>query len=258
MYMKIEIDFNKSAQQNADKYYTMSKTAKKKAEGALAVIPELEERKKHAEKSVKKKELKEKREQKWYERFNWFFASDGSLVIGGRSAKQNEEINAKHFESGDLFFHADIFGASVTILKKGEEASAEVKAEAAAFAGAFSKAWESGTSTINVYALKRDQVSKSKEKGSLGTGSFLLAGEREWYKSIALELAAFTKEDEGKTVFMVTPVSTSINLSIKKRAIIKPGKDKKSDAAKRIVKITGFDDIDYIMQHLPPGLFSVS
>ena len=258
MLMKIEIDFTKSAQQNADRYYKMSKVAKKKTEGALAAIIEMEGRMKHAEKSVKKKELKEKREQKWYERFNWFFASDGSMVIGGRSAKQNEEINTKHFENGDLFFHADIFGASVTILKKGEGASPEVREEAAAFAGAFSKAWEGGASTVNVYALKRDQVSKSKEKGSLGTGSFLLSGEREWHKNMALELAAFTKEDESGQSFIVCPVPTAIALGIKKRAIIKPGKNKKSDTAKLIAKITGYDDIDYIMQHLPPGAFSVS
>ncbi len=256
--MKAEIDFTKSAQQNADHYYIMSKTAKKKTEGAIAAIAELEKRKEHAEKSVKKKELKEKREQKWYERFNWFFTSDGSLVIGGRSAKQNEEINSKHFENGDLFFHADVFGASVTILKKGESASADVRQEAASFAGAFSKAWESGASTVNVYALRREQVSKSKEKGSLGTGSFLLSGEREWHKNMALELAAFTNGEGENTVFMVAPVLTVINLNIRKRAIIKPGKEKKSDAAKKIAKMTGYADLDYIMQHLPPGTFSIS
>ena len=99
-----------------------------------------------------------------------------------------------------------VFGASVTILKKGESASPEVREEAAAFAGAFSKAWERGASTVNVYALKREQVSKSKEKGSLGTGSFLLSGEREWHKNLALELAAFTKEEEEVAVFEVLGV----------------------------------------------------
>jgi Predicted RNA-binding protein homologous to eukaryotic snRNP len=185
MLMKIEIDFTKSAQQNADRYYKMSKVAKKKTEGALAAIIEMEGRKKHAEKNVKKKELKEKREQKWYERFNWFFASDGSLVIGGRSAKQNEEINAKHFENGDLFFHADVFGASVTILKKGESSSSEVREEAAAFAGAFSKAWESGASTVNVYALKRVRSQSQRRRALLARAVFCYpargSGTRTWH-----------------------------------------------------------------------------
>ena len=38
---------------------------------------------------------------------------------------------------------------------------------------------------------EKNEVSKSKEKGSLGTGSFLLSGEREWHKNMALELAAY-------------------------------------------------------------------
>ena len=73
-----------------------------------------------------------------------------------------------------------------------------------------------------------------------------------------IELAAFSKEEADSSSFIVCPVPTAINLGIKKRAIIKPGKDKKSDAAKRIAKITGYADLDYIMQHLPPGTFSVS
>ncbi len=217
--MKAEIDFTKTAQQNADRYYVMSKTARKKAEGAAAAISELEDKKKGTEKKAKKKEFKEIRQRKWYERFNWFFASDGSLAIGGRSAKQNEEINSKYFEEGDLFFHADVFGASVTILKKGESAPEGAKDETAAFAGAFSKAWESGASSVDVYAMKRAQVSKSKEKGSLGTGSFLLSGEREWHKGIALGLAAFAT-DSG---FNIVPISTAKRTGIKKYAVIKPG-----------------------------------
>ena len=256
--MKVEIAFDKSAQQNADRYYTMSKSAKRKAAGAAAAITELGERKGNAQKGMVKRELKETRQRKWYEKFNWFFASDGSLVIGGRSAKQNEEINSKHFDSGDLFFHADIFGASVTILKAGEKAGPGIREEAAAFAAAYSKAWESGASSANVYAMRRSQVSKSKEKGSLGTGSFLLEGEREWHKGIALELAAFISENKDHGGFSIAPTTTASRLGIKFHTTIRPGKDKKSDAAKRISKILKYGDLDYIMQHLPPGSFSIS
>ena len=45
--------------------------------------------------------------------------------------------------------------------------------------------------------------------------------------------------------------------NVGKAVLIKPGSIKKSDAAKEISKRLGFEDIDYIMQHLPPGGFSI-
>ena len=124
----------------------------------------------------------------------------------------------------------------------------------AQFAACFSKAWESGAASANVYSLKRDQVSKSKEHGSLGTGSFLLEGEREWFKGVALELAAYM-DPEG--AFHVVPMQTCVSLKIRKHLLLKPGNTKKSDAAKTLASRLAFDDLDYIMQHLPAGGFSI-
>ncbi len=255
--MRIEIDYTKSAQDNADEYFKLSKKLKKKAEGAAIAIRDMENKKLEIGK-IKPKQLKIKRitEKKWYEKFNWFTTSNSMLAIGGRSAQQNELINSRHFESNDLFFHADIFGASVVVLKDGINASREVKEEVAQFAACFSKAWENGAASVNVYSLNREQVSKSKEKGSLGTGSFLLEGEREWFKGVALEVCAYA-EKEPEDVVKVVPMSTCIAMGIKRYLILKPGNAKKSDAAKLIAKKLGFDDIDYIMQHLPSGGFSI-
>lgn len=256
--MKIEIDYTRSAQDNADQYFKLSKKLKKKAEGAAIAIRDLELKRKEIG-SIQPKQVRIKKitEKKWYEKFNWFTTSSKELVIGGKSALQNELINSRHFESNDLFFHADVFGASAVILKDGINASREVREEAAQFAVCFSKAWETGMAAANAYSLRREQVSKSKEKGSLGTGSFLLQGEREWFKGVSLELCAYASSEAEQPAIRIVPMLTCVALGIKRFLLLKPGSMKKSDAAKAVSKKLDFDDIDYVMQHLPPGSFSI-
>ena len=258
--MKIEIDFTKSAQENASDYYNKAKRAKAKAEGAEAAIKRLESKLKSLEKAEmakpkEKKQITKARKQQWYEKFHWFFTSSGKLVIGGRDAHQNELLNSKHFEDSDIFFHADIFGASVTILKGGEASGKEVREEAAQFAACNSSAWKEGIGSVNVYAMKRGQVSKSTGKGSLGTGSFLLTGEREWYRGVALKLVVYMGDD-GIRVMPHVELS-HMQQKIGKHVTLIPGDEKKSDAAKAIGAYLSYDDIDHIMQQLPAGSFKI-
>ena len=186
--MEIEIDFTKSAQQNAEDYFEKSKKSKRKASGAEKAVSDLQAAlEKVQETEVLKKPFKEIEKKEWYEKFNWFFTSEDSLAIGGRSADQNEELYSKYFEKNDLFFHSDIFGASVVILKNGISAAPEALEEAAQFAGCFSSAWENLQTTVDVYSLRKEQVSKSRNEGSISKGSFILSGERGWYKNMRID-----------------------------------------------------------------------
>jgi predicted ribosome quality control (RQC) complex YloA/Tae2 family protein len=260
--MDVVIDFTKSAQENAESYFERSKKAKLKAEGALKSVEELRKKLHATEKQEEeRKEIRLVEKREWYEKFNWFFTSSGLLAVGGRSADQNEELYAKHFEQQDLFFHAEIFGASVVILKNGTSADGKVKEEVAQFSASFSKAWENAQALVDVYCLKREQVTKSRNTGSLAKGSFVLKGEREWYRSTPLGLAAFVEEigEEGKKRKVVTVASERAckNRLIHECLFIGLGNTKKSDAAKKIAQKLKYDNVDYIMQHLPAGPFSV-
>ncbi len=258
--MEIDIYFNKSAQENAEDFFDKSKKLRKKSEGAEKAIAELEASLGSLEKETtlkKKSRMAEKRE--WYEKFNWFYASDKSLVIGGRSADQNEEIYSKYFEENDLFFHSDIFGASVVILKNGTNSPIKIKEEAAQFAASFSSAWENGQTVVNVYSLRKEQVTKSRNEGALGKGSFLLKGEREWYKNMALSVGAFIESREGCPMgkLEVAPEATCRKIGTANIVYLGTGTSKKSDAAKAVSKKLGYENIDYIMQHIPSGPFKV-
>jgi predicted ribosome quality control (RQC) complex YloA/Tae2 family protein len=258
--MEIEIDFTKSAQDNASDYYQKSKKLASRKLGAEKAINDL---KKGLDDAIMRgqkasaKKLVEKHSKEWYEKFRWFFTSNGMLVLGGRDKSQNEALNSKHFGDNDIFFHANIFGGSVTILKDGLSTPADVRAEVAQFAGCNSSAWKEGLGTIDVYAMRRDQVSKSTSKGSLGSGSFLLSGEREWYRDVQLGLVLYIKDAKLYTA----PTSTFRKINddkITKHVYVGIGRDGKSEAAKKVARILGYEDLDHIMQQLPAGNFRVS
>ncbi len=252
--MQIRLDFTKSAQENAEDYYEKAKKLELKAKGAEKAVLELqcELEKLEGQEADKKARLKV-REKKWYESFHWFFTGGNRLAIGGRDARQNELINSRYFTDGDLFFHADIFGASATVLKDGMRASDGEKKEVAQFAASYSSAWKEGLHNVDVYSLRREQVSKSKSKGSLGTGSFLLSGEREWFRGTKLGLAMFAGDG---TLNVVPEIMLKGAVALKGVAVLQ-GKEKKSDAAKRVARIVGYDNLDDIMQQLPAGEFEV-
>lgn len=259
--MRLVIDFKKSAQKNAEGYYDDSKKLDSKAAGAEAAVMELEKRaaeqKAGIESERKQKVELKNRKKEWYERFHWFFTSESLLVIAGRDAHQNENLNSAYFEDTDVFFHADIFGAAVTVLKDGKNAKGSSKEEAAQFAGCYSSAWKEGLGSVNVYSVGRDQVSKSTSKGSLGTGSFLISGEREWYRNVGMKIYMFI----SKGVLHAVPESTFRKVKayekIEKYVMVIQGSDKKSDAAKKIAKLLSHADIDEIMRQLPAGSFTV-
>lgn len=260
--MRIKIDLRKNAQKNADDYYTRSKKLLQKTDGAAKAVLDLDAKlaklEEQAGEGAHFAERTKIQKREWYEAFHWFVTSSGLLVIGGRDATQNELLNSRHFEEGDLFFHADVFGASVTILKKGSSAAEQDRREAAQFAASYSSAWKGGISSIDVYAMQRKQVGKSSGGGYLSKGSFSLSGEREWYRAIPLALAA--RVDGEKLRIMPRIMFDLMRESADgvPCAMISQGKDKKSDAAKSISKITGYKDLDYIMQQLPAGEFRIS
>lgn len=261
MAVEIEIDFTKTAQDNANGYYQTAKKLSAKREGAKKAAEELRQRLAKAKEenalAAPAKKVVKVRAKEWYEKFHWFFTSNGLLVIAGRDAHQNETLNSKYFEDKDLFFHANIFGAPVTILKNGIDSNIEIRQEVAQFAASYSSAWKENLHTVDVYAMRRDQVSKSTGKGSLGTGSFLLSGERDWYRNVRLVLTMYVLDGRLHTAPFVT--FEKIKAKVRsKPAIIELGKEKKSDAAKKISHILGYDDLDSIMQGLPTGTAKIS
>ncbi len=189
--MEIEIDLRKSLEANASDYFEKSKKAKAKAKRIKEAIHETEKRLLNAANETPVKVPPKKRKREWFEKFHWFYSSEGFLVIGGKDMHSNESIVKKHMQSHDLYFHAEIQGAPHCIVKtNGKKPAMETKKEAAQFAAVFSKGWSLGIASIDVFSVKPEQVSKKAPTGeALGTGAFMIYGEREWFKNTPLNFA---------------------------------------------------------------------
>ena len=91
------------------------------------------------------------RKKNWYERYRWFFTSDGLLAIGGRDSSSNSSIIRKHLEKNDKVFHADIFGSPFFILKDSKNTPSASLNEVAHATVCFSRAWREAMYGLSAY-----------------------------------------------------------------------------------------------------------
>ena len=229
---EVDVDFRKNAVQNASKYYERAKKAASKIEGLKTAIEKTKSELKALleRKTIVKEEKEEivftrRREKKWYEKFRWFFSSDGILVIGGRDAKQNEEIIKKYLDKNDIFVHADIEGAPHVVIKaSGRNISETTIKEAAQFAVSYSKAWKMGLGAADAYWVTADQVSLSPPPGQyLRHGAAIIRGKRNYLKNMPLRLAIGLIKEKEYYIPIAGPLSAVRNQT-ENFVIIVPGK----------------------------------
>jgi predicted ribosome quality control (RQC) complex YloA/Tae2 family protein len=272
---RIELDYRKSAVENANLFYEQAKKAASKAEGAKKAIQKTLKLIETAEETppieITPTQLVKGRKKKWYESFRWFKSSEGVLVLGGRDVKTNTTLYNKHMDPDDLFMHADFRGAPVVIIKKGEKpVSDETIQEAAQFAVSFSSAWKSGWGQADVYWVTREQVSESPPSGEyLERGSFIIRGQRNYVKGVPLKLAVGVIESDDEVLPVCGPPS-AIEKQSKNFVIIKPGSIAKGKLAKQIKyqllkkaspeleEKTNLLPINEIENILPPGGAEIS
>ncbi len=273
---EIELDIRKTAEENAAKYFEDVKWAKKKMGGLEKSEEEktkqLEETKKEIEEekyemertkepeTIKEKIPLRKKRAKWFEKYKWFITSDGFLVVGGRSAEQNEELVKKHAEDRDWLYHADIAGAAFVLIKTdGKPITETALKEAAEFAAANSKAWTRGLGNVDVYAVRPSQATKPE---SLPKGSFVITGERVWFRNIELKISIGVKviKEEERAVVLSGPV-----MAVRKHSnyfvTIKPGFRPAIELARRIknsVLVKARPDDKFYIEQIPLEEFEKS
>ncbi|MBU3896561.1 MAG: DUF814 domain-containing protein [Nanoarchaeota archaeon] len=220
---EIEIDFRKSAQENANEYFKRAKMAKRKLESA----------KKQLEKTFNKIQepqiidhhisIIKKREKAWYEKFRWEITSDEFLVIGGKDADQNEFIFSRHIEKNDIVLHADIIGAPLVVIKsEGKEITQIAIREAVELAAAYSSGWKKGLGAVDVYWINPDQVSKSPESGEhLAKGGFVIRGTKNYTRKVELKLCIGIVLDD--TIKIIAGSVMSVRKQAKYFVTIIPG-----------------------------------
>jgi len=215
----------------------------KKQKGAITSIEKLIEKTEgQLEKTIEKGEIakgsvgfSDIRKKNWYERYRWFFTSDGLLAVGGRDSSSNSALVRKHMESNDKIFHAEINGSPFFILKDTNEDLMPLSLEETAYATVcFSRAWQASAHGLNSFWVKPDQIKKAAPTGqSMGKGSFMIYGTRNFIKVASLKLAVgIMKEDEN--FLLVSGPVEPIKKNCLCYVIIEPGGSPISDVAKKI------------------------
>ncbi len=206
------------------------------------------------------------RKKNWYERYRWFFTSDGILAIGGRDAPSNSAVVRKHLEKNDKIFHGDIFGSPFFILKDADNPPTASLNEVAHATVCFSRAWREGMYGVSAFWVNPEQVKKSAPSGQfLPKGSFTIEGQRNFVKISTLKLAVGIIPQGGDYVVTCGPPDT-----IKKNSIcyviIEPHGLEMVDAAKKIrleflkleEEITKKINIDDFVRALPAGASQIT
>jgi predicted ribosome quality control (RQC) complex YloA/Tae2 family protein len=260
--MEIELQLDKTIDENATLYFEKSKKARKKILGIKKAVIAQNKKREKDKPIVKKVSV---RKQKWFEKYRWFFTSDGFLVVGGKNAVQNEEIVKKRMKKEDLYFHAEVYGAPHCFLQvkddKGriKQPLEQSMKEAAEFAVTFSKAFEQKLSQADAYNVKPEQVSKKAPSGqSMGTGAFMIYGERNWFKNSAVNCAIGYNQKEK--ILMSGPVT-----AVRKKCIrvfeLKQGNTEKNKTAKELQKKFKDKGLAFtnseILSLLPNGSFDI-
>ncbi|MBN1785088.1 MAG: NFACT family protein [Candidatus Bathyarchaeota archaeon] len=234
------LNLRQSLQDNADNYYSRSKKAEKKLRGAENQLQETRTKIEKAKKMVTvakatQQPLAKRRKKEWFEKFRWFYSSDGFLVIGGRDATTNEIIIKKHMEPHDIVFHAEIVGAPFVLIKtEGKTAPEQTINEAAQIAASYSKAWREMLSAVNVYWINPSQVSKTPPSGQfLQKGSFMIRGTKNFIRNVPLRIAIGIKISENEIMVVGGPVD-AIAHQTKLFMEIVPGEQKSSQLAKKL------------------------
>ncbi|MEM4240194.1 MAG: NFACT RNA binding domain-containing protein [Candidatus Woesearchaeota archaeon] len=255
--MRLIINVKKSVEKNAADYFEKAKKAKSKIEGLKTALKRFELQK---EKFLKEKEsviarmektaAKPQREKAWYEKFRWFYSSEGFLCIGGRDATTNDIIIKKHTRPGDLVFHTEAPGSPFFVVKaEGKNIGEATKEETAQAAASYSRGWKLGLSSMEVYHVTPEQVTKEAKAGEyLAKGAFMIIGKRTYYHP-NLELAIGILDD-GRVMGGPLP---AVRKHCKKYAIIRQGDEKPSDIAKHLIKLLGEGTPDEIISALPAG-----
>ncbi len=194
----------------------------------------------------------------WYEKFRWFFTTEGRLAVGGRDAQSNTILVKKHLEEGDVAYHADLFGSPFFVLKGGEHQTADEIRQVAQATASFSSAWKTGLAAADAFWVRPEQVSTTAPSGEfLAKGSFVIRGKKNFATKNPVEVAVGL-DSRGRV--MAGPEESLIK-ACRAHVTLVPAREKTSDTAKKVLfelkKLYGDDagrlSLDEVARALPAG-----
>ncbi|MGQ0638170.1 MAG: ribosome rescue protein RqcH [Nitrososphaerota archaeon] len=189
------------------------------------------------------------KKKEWYERYRWFFTSDGHLAIGGRDASSNSSVIRKHLEKDDKVFHAEIVGSPFFILKNDSTSTVASIMETAQATVCFSRAWREGLYGLNSYWVNPDQIKTAAPSGQfIAKGSFIVDGQRNFVKVTNMRLCVGLFEKDGRYSLMCGPPDP-VKKNCTYYVIIEPSGYEMTEIAKKIkLEFLKFKEMEEIVK----------
>ena len=157
--------FNESKKQKAA-IGSIEKLLKKKTENELEKVVKKGE-------SAKQISVTQVRKKNWFERYRWFYTTDGILAIGGRDSSSNSAIIRKHLQKSDKVFHAEMSGSPFFLLKDNVTSTPASLTEVAHATVCFSKVWKEAFYGSSAYWVNPDPSQKGcSQRTVYGQGLF--------------------------------------------------------------------------------------
>ncbi len=187
-----------------------------------------------------------------YEKYRWFVTSRNNLVVGGKSAQQNEELLKKSKEQNKnyIVMHTSLPGSPFSVILENikKVTSLELE-ETAVFTACFSRAWRLQLKKAQVDVFTLSQLYKTNE---MKTGTF---GVKPPIKKLTANLELVLTKQKGKLRAVPEKTVGKSQILLK----IKPGKIDKTKMLEKIrrtinVKVTD----EELLSALPPGGVSIA
>jgi|SRR3989338_738001 len=184
---------------------------------------------------------------KEYRKYRWFYTSTGKIVIGGKTATQNDELLHQVTSSNDEYvvMHTTEPGSPFcVILTNIKKVTKSDREECAIFTGCFSRAWRNKKKSISVDIFLSSQIYKDKrmKPGTWGVQTLI---ER---VNVVLKLALVRQQGVLRAI---PPSSASKKESI---AFICPGTLEKRDLAPKFeLEFNQSLSQDEVLAALPAG-----
>jgi len=182
-----------------------------------------------------------------YRKYRWFFTSNNNLVVGGKSAEQNEKLVKMIMKDKENYvvMHTRMPGSPFAIILS-KIVDARDLEETAIWTGCFSRAWREGKRKAMIDVFTKNQIGKKKDMKS---GTFGVVGNVQ-HKTIVLKLVLVKQKKKLRAV----PTK-----AVKKKDVlmeIVPGKVTKQKAAEIISEKLGVDK-EEVLNALPTGGFKI-
>jgi hypothetical protein len=155
----------------------------------------------------------------------------------------------KQTDKDDLVFHTSMAGSPFAVIKRdGKEIGEKTIEETSKFVACFSRAWKLGMSSMEVFHVNPDQVTKEAPAGEyIQKGSFMIYGKKNTVLA-DMDLWIGAMED-GK---IMAAARSAVEKHCKSMIRVQQGKEKPSEAAKTIRHKLG-GELDEIIRVLPSG-----